>query len=339
MKEKNDFGKFLRELRTNQKLSIRALSESAGVSHSYLSQVENGNRGVPSPEVIRKIADALEYDYFAIMRVAGHMSTNESKDYMKSDFFLTMIEKISFEGKKFFISRFREAAWRINRSLNKDEEQYFNKSVLNLNDLDDMDYFLKGGKLENVDEEFERELEVFLLTNFSNYAKPSDYLILLRLYRGFSIEEISKKMSVDTKFYKENEENIELYHSSFLADWSKTLGEILGVDDLQEWLTRQPGISRAFINKLQVLQDEEKLNNVKITFERPRFQKLEGDKQETELSPEEVKEQFLYLENLLTMEENIYLNKRILSKHEKEKALQILKLIFEDTPNYSNNQE
>lgn len=76
MKKITEYGKLQREVRKQLKMSIRSLSEKAGVSHSYLSQVENGTRSAPSTEIIKKIANALNYDYFALMRAAGHMDAN-----------------------------------------------------------------------------------------------------------------------------------------------------------------------------------------------------------------------------------------------------------------------
>ncbi|MDF2064971.1 helix-turn-helix transcriptional regulator [Bacillus sp. Cr_A10] len=178
MNESNNFGKFLKKIRVSQKLTVRALSENSGVSPSYLSQVENGKRGVPSPEVIRKIAAALDYDYFSLMRVAGYMTVDTNKDYSSEEF-------------------------------------------ISSNELTGIEKNVRG----------------------DSFSKPK------------------------------------------------------------------------FIN---------------ILFNYPRIDQLNGE--DLELTEEEAKERFLYLENLLTMNENIYLNSKVLSKTEKIKALQMLKLVFDETP-------
>ena len=46
------------------------------------------------------------------------------------------------------------------------------------------------------------------------------------------------------------------------------------------------------------------------------------------ISVEEAKPKILHLENLFTMDENIFLNNKLLSMRDKERALKILKLIF-----------
>ena len=54
-----DLGDFIREQRRVGQLSLRKLSERAGVSNPYLSQIERGLRK-PSAEILRQIARALE---------------------------------------------------------------------------------------------------------------------------------------------------------------------------------------------------------------------------------------------------------------------------------------
>lgn len=55
-------------------LSTYKLAALVGVSQSCLSQLENGRKDKPpSPEIIRKMFNALEVDYFELMRLAGYM--------------------------------------------------------------------------------------------------------------------------------------------------------------------------------------------------------------------------------------------------------------------------
>jgi transcriptional regulator with XRE-family HTH domain len=53
-----DIGGFIRDLRSNARISLRELAARAGVSNPYLSQVERGLRR-PSAEVLSQLADAL----------------------------------------------------------------------------------------------------------------------------------------------------------------------------------------------------------------------------------------------------------------------------------------
>jgi transcriptional regulator with XRE-family HTH domain len=53
-----DLGTFIRDERRRDRLSLRKLSELAGISNPYLSQIERGLRK-PSAEILQAIARAL----------------------------------------------------------------------------------------------------------------------------------------------------------------------------------------------------------------------------------------------------------------------------------------
>ena len=54
-----DLGGFIRDQRRTARLSLRKLSEAAGISNPYLSQIERGLRK-PSAEILQAIARGLE---------------------------------------------------------------------------------------------------------------------------------------------------------------------------------------------------------------------------------------------------------------------------------------
>jgi transcriptional regulator with XRE-family HTH domain len=53
-----DLGEFIRDQRNTARLSLRRLSDMAGISNPYLSQIERGLRK-PSAEILQQIARAL----------------------------------------------------------------------------------------------------------------------------------------------------------------------------------------------------------------------------------------------------------------------------------------
>jgi transcriptional regulator with XRE-family HTH domain len=63
-------GEFIRDQRTNAKISLRQLAKQAGVSNPYLSQIERGLR-TPSAEVMRQIAGALRISAQTLYERAG----------------------------------------------------------------------------------------------------------------------------------------------------------------------------------------------------------------------------------------------------------------------------
>jgi transcriptional regulator with XRE-family HTH domain len=65
-----DLGAFIREQRGTSRLSLRRLSELAGISNPYLSQIERGLRR-PSAEILQQIAKALRISAETLYVQAG----------------------------------------------------------------------------------------------------------------------------------------------------------------------------------------------------------------------------------------------------------------------------
>lgn len=66
----HDLGEFIREQRSVGQMSLRKLSDLAGVSNPYLSQIERGLRR-PSAEILQQIARALEISSESLYIRAG----------------------------------------------------------------------------------------------------------------------------------------------------------------------------------------------------------------------------------------------------------------------------
>jgi len=66
----HDLGNFIRDQRRNARLSLRKLSNMAGVSNPYLSQIERGMRH-PSAEILQAIAKALRISAETLYVKAG----------------------------------------------------------------------------------------------------------------------------------------------------------------------------------------------------------------------------------------------------------------------------
>jgi transcriptional regulator with XRE-family HTH domain len=69
-------GDYLREQRTEAKLSLRQLAEATGISNPYLSQIERGLRR-PSAEVLQNIAKALQISAETLYVQAGILSPDD----------------------------------------------------------------------------------------------------------------------------------------------------------------------------------------------------------------------------------------------------------------------
>lgn len=53
---------FLKTKRSKHNFTMRQVSEACGISESYYSMIENGERR-PSVEIAKKIASVLEFDW------------------------------------------------------------------------------------------------------------------------------------------------------------------------------------------------------------------------------------------------------------------------------------
>ncbi|WP_134702716.1 helix-turn-helix domain-containing protein [Ammoniphilus sp. YIM 78166] len=92
------FGAYLRESRKQKKLSIRKVERLSGVSNAYISQIETGNRGIPSPEVLRKIAEPLGITYEELLEKAGYVDAPPSDSTDLEDIFRNMT--VTFKGRE-----------------------------------------------------------------------------------------------------------------------------------------------------------------------------------------------------------------------------------------------
>jgi transcriptional regulator with XRE-family HTH domain len=79
-----DLGEFIRDQRRNARLSLRKLSELAGISNPYLSQIERGLRK-PSAETLQAIARALRISSETLYVRAGILEERNNDDDLVED--------------------------------------------------------------------------------------------------------------------------------------------------------------------------------------------------------------------------------------------------------------
>jgi transcriptional regulator with XRE-family HTH domain len=75
----DELGAFIREQRRSARLSLRKLSDLAGISNPYLSQIERGLRK-PSAEILQAIAKALRISAETLYVQAGILDENPEHD-------------------------------------------------------------------------------------------------------------------------------------------------------------------------------------------------------------------------------------------------------------------
>jgi len=80
----HDLGGFIRDQRRNARLSLRKLSELAGISNPYLSQIERGLRK-PSAEILQSIARGLRISAETLYVRAGILDASSGADGAGAD--------------------------------------------------------------------------------------------------------------------------------------------------------------------------------------------------------------------------------------------------------------
>lgn len=84
MLNNNLFGDFLKEKRLQKDLSLRELAEKANIAHTYLLNIENGNKPPPSDKVLIRLEKALALDeeskvlFYDIAAQVKHLCNNSS---------------------------------------------------------------------------------------------------------------------------------------------------------------------------------------------------------------------------------------------------------------------
>ncbi len=77
-----ELGEFIREQRSVARLSVRRLSDMAGISNPYLSQIERGLRR-PSAEILQQIAKALRISAETLYIRAGILEARNLEGDLK----------------------------------------------------------------------------------------------------------------------------------------------------------------------------------------------------------------------------------------------------------------
>ncbi|NMO97450.1 helix-turn-helix domain-containing protein [Paenibacillus lemnae] len=131
--EAKEFGSYLRELRKNANLTMRKLDSLSGVSHSYISQLERGERGIPSPDILKKLADPLNISYMDLLHKAGHSPVGDQSNNRSLRKMPEVMNAISYKGLLYTIELIKEKLF-VNDEFPQDLASDFEK-VLASQDL------------------------------------------------------------------------------------------------------------------------------------------------------------------------------------------------------------
>lgn len=68
-----EFGSYLKRLRNEHGLSLRDVEAKAGVSSSYMAQIEHGRRRPPGPDILKRVAPVYDVPLRDLLKAAGYL--------------------------------------------------------------------------------------------------------------------------------------------------------------------------------------------------------------------------------------------------------------------------
>jgi transcriptional regulator with XRE-family HTH domain len=79
---KTNFGDFLRKVRKERKMSLREVERKVKISNAYLSQLERGDRSIPTINILTRLASVYGLDIDVLIEKAvKEIQNKKDKDF------------------------------------------------------------------------------------------------------------------------------------------------------------------------------------------------------------------------------------------------------------------
>src|SRR5699024_2433625 len=130
-------------------LSIRETARRSGISHAYLSQLENNHRKMPTLEILIKIANGLGISEKEIMGLAGYDKARQEGLMKSAELYRKYRQKKNTDLKEFY----KENRFDIEELLSYDTTLIYRSVILSKNDKDKILTFIKDILLNDKDGE------------------------------------------------------------------------------------------------------------------------------------------------------------------------------------------
>lgn len=101
----NMFGKYIKELRVDRELSLRQVEAETGISNSYLSQIERGERGIPNSKIIVRLAELYGVSFQSLAQIAGIQASAFFNHAKRKN---TKVNNIPVPDEKFIIREYKK---------------------------------------------------------------------------------------------------------------------------------------------------------------------------------------------------------------------------------------
>lgn len=115
---------------------MRELERRTGISQAYISQIENGKRSTPNPDIIKKLAKGLNEDPNYLMTLAGYLTPIDEVDIFNQDspFVFKKTDKNGVTGFKELSKYEIKKLTNLHDSLNMDIDIYYKNKLLTSED-------------------------------------------------------------------------------------------------------------------------------------------------------------------------------------------------------------
>lgn len=127
-------GEEIKRLRNKNGLSSRELARRSKISQPYLSQLETGKNNNPTTQILRKIANGLNIDYYDLLSEVGEISEEQSKLNKDLELMRNLGESEKHKQVKIMLPK-------VIQYYKHDENRHVSKNT-NDNDVFDLFYFL-----------------------------------------------------------------------------------------------------------------------------------------------------------------------------------------------------
>lgn len=112
-----NIGEFLRKKRKEKKLTLKQLANEIGLSQTYLSQIELGDRNV-SADILEKISQKLGVPYIELLEIAGYLNKRDMEEYLSN-----LRDKYDYENLLFSLAVKTSDFVEIGNKLNIEEDK------------------------------------------------------------------------------------------------------------------------------------------------------------------------------------------------------------------------
>lgn len=196
MSEKNPFGEFLKNYRSERSLSTTDLHRMTGVSQPYLSQIENGKK--PSIKIVEKISSGLGLNYYQLMKIAGYMKEEDSEELIqRSNERRQILEQLTQELPS-HLKHFENLTKEFNKLKNdlslcdnkKEASEILNKLQKNLENMQEAEKMFEYKKMQS--EQLKRDIESIhmMIESALDYEEATQIQNMIEEFAGKAENEI-----------------------------------------------------------------------------------------------------------------------------------------------------